>query len=94
MIAALTSAFVIFREGAEIVLMLAAAMAEDPASVWTGGIAGAAALLAVGWITVQRLLPRIDIGLVFRCSNIALSALAAWFAMVGLATLVPMINLE
>ena len=45
------------------------------------------ALLAVGWITIQRLLPKLDISMVFRWSNVALSALAAWFTLLGIAEL-------
>ena len=87
---ALTTAvisLIFLREGAEIVLMLAAAMRDDAWSTAMGGVSGAAALASIGYVTMEKLLPRLDIGMVFRWSNAALAALAAWFLVQGIAQL-------
>ena len=84
----LTVSLIFLREGAEIVLMLASVWREDAVGTAVGGAVGTAALAAVAWIVLTKLLSRLDLGMVFRWSNAALAVLALWFLAQGMAELI------
>ena len=84
----LTISLIFLREGAEIVLMLTGVWREDLLGTIIGGTVGVAALAAMVWIVVGKLMSHLDMGLVFRWSNRALAALAIWFVLQGITGLI------
>lgn len=80
----LTISLIFLREGAEMVLMLASVWRDDQLGTVIGGAVGIAALAAIAWLVISKLLERLNLGTVFRWSNAALAALAAWFLVNGL----------
>ena len=87
----LTAFLAVLREGAETIVFFQALLAGaskgiEQHAIWSG-MAAAAAILLVGFFTLQRFLVRIPLGAFFRATSVLLYALAIVFVGQGIASL-------